>query len=205
MNADTNADTSAGAAMPHDSAPADRFPQSELEYLQRLYASQTRELDSMSQRMRINELENEKLARDLNTSRGLLLDDLDVDELRKLRSAQQEASDRVDRALERREAEERVAKDQERFLCPIGLGIMRDPVVAIDGHTYERKYIEQWLRITPSPKSPMTGSELRETALIPNHALRTVFHDAVDAQLAITRRARAEQASVGNLLSLACS
>lgn len=47
---------------------------------------------------------------------------------------------------------------------------MRDPVSALDGHSYERENIERWLRehIT----SPMTGARLESRLLLPNHALR---------------------------------
>ena len=39
--------------------------------------------------------------------------------------------------------------------CPISLEVMRDPVIAADGHSYERASIEQWLRTrrSPSPAS----------------------------------------------------
>jgi hypothetical protein len=34
----------------------------------------------------------------------------------------------------------------EVFVCPITMEVMRDPVIAADGHTYEREAIENWLR-----------------------------------------------------------
>ena len=45
------------------------------------------------------------------------------------------------------------------FICPITQEIMRDPVIALDGHSYERDAITQWFargRI----KSPLTGAQL---------------------------------------------
>ena len=42
----------------------------------------------------------------------------------------------------------------KEFLCPITLAIMRDPVIMSDGQTYERKAIEQALKV--SPLSPIT-------------------------------------------------
>jgi hypothetical protein len=53
---------------------------------------------------------------------------------------------------------------------------MRDPVVASDGHSYERNAIEEVLRPRSHPpgyhpRSPLTREALRPD-LIPNHALR---------------------------------
>lgn len=33
------------------------------------------------------------------------------------------------------------------YLCPITMEIMVDPVIAMDGHTYERVAIENWLQV----------------------------------------------------------
>lgn len=35
---------------------------------------------------------------------------------------------------------------RDAFACPITGELMRDPVVAGDGHTYDREAIEMWLR-----------------------------------------------------------
>ena len=48
--------------------------------------------------------------------------------------------------------------------------LLEDPVVAADGHTYERQAIEAWLssqRLT----SPMTNEPLGDRLLYPNHCL----------------------------------
>ena len=47
---------------------------------------------------------------------------------------------------------------------------MDDPVIALDGHTYERRAIERWLERRHT--SPKTGQELTNTMLLPNHAMR---------------------------------
>ncbi|EOD34617.1 hypothetical protein EMIHUDRAFT_467559 [Emiliania huxleyi CCMP1516] len=47
---------------------------------------------------------------------------------------------------------------------------MSDPVMAADGHSYERKQIERWLATKST--SPMTGEALEHSFLTPNHALR---------------------------------
>ena len=53
--------------------------------------------------------------------------------------------------------------------CPITGEPMVEPVVAADGHTYERAAIARWLR--ESDKSPLTGSILPHKELVPNYVL----------------------------------
>ena len=48
--------------------------------------------------------------------------------------------------------------------------LMIDPVVASDGHTYERESIEQWM--TTHDASPTTSQPLEHKMLIPNHLVR---------------------------------
>jgi outer membrane biosynthesis protein TonB len=60
------------------------------------------------------------------------------------------------------------------FLCPIILELMRDPVVAKDGHTYERKAIEDWFR--QSSISPKTLDVIGRQ-LTPNHTVRALIGD----------------------------
>ena len=47
---------------------------------------------------------------------------------------------------------------RDEFLCPITHDLLREPVCASDGQTYERAAIEKWLR--SKNISPMTGEEL---------------------------------------------
>ena len=58
------------------------------------------------------------------------------------------------------------------FLCPITHEAMRDPVVAQDGHTYEREAIETWFGTQNT--SPVTGLVVAKS-LVPNYALRDVM------------------------------
>ena len=48
---------------------------------------------------------------------------------------------------------------------------MKDPVIAGDGITYERKSIEEW--ISKRDTSPFTGAPLPHKTLISNIALRS--------------------------------
>lgn len=57
------------------------------------------------------------------------------------------------------------------FRCPITMGVMKDPVVAADGHTYERSAIESWLR--QRKVSPLTNGPMTATPLTPNLAMRS--------------------------------
>ncbi|GAX83009.1 hypothetical protein CEUSTIGMA_g10436.t1 [Chlamydomonas eustigma] len=65
----------------------------------------------------------------------------------------------------------------ELFLCAITRDIMRDPVNASDGHTYERSAITQWMQKEMS--SPMTKLPLQSPVLYPNHNLRSAIIDWV--------------------------
>jgi len=58
--------------------------------------------------------------------------------------------------------------------CPITHELFVDPVLAVDGFTYERDAIELWFR--QSDKSPVTGVKISR-ALFPNHALRGALQD----------------------------
>ena len=45
---------------------------------------------------------------------------------------------------------------RDEFLCPITYELLREPMVASDGHTYEKMAIEKWLK-SDSPKIPFVG------------------------------------------------
>ena len=70
----------------------------------------------------------------------------------------------------------RVARQQtpNNFKCPITHDIMRDPVIAADGHSYEREAIERWLTMhrEQNPRSPMGAGPLQHRSLQANIALR---------------------------------
>ena len=61
----------------------------------------------------------------------------------------------------------------EYLLCPISHEVMTEPVVAGDGHTYERKNIEEWLRRS-NAVSPLTNQPMHRR-LTPNHALKSII------------------------------
>ena len=59
------------------------------------------------------------------------------------------------------------------YICPITAEIMTDPVSTLDGFTYERAAITEWLRTKDT--SPKTGATLESKALIPNHLVRSLL------------------------------
>ncbi|CAI5493129.1 unnamed protein product [Closterium sp. Naga37s-1] len=72
-------------------------------------------------------------------------------------------------------AEERRRKQRidSQFICPISKEIMKDPVVAADGFTYERQHITTWMG--SSSLSPATGQPLPHTCLTPNNVLKNLI------------------------------
>ena len=61
----------------------------------------------------------------------------------------------------------------QSFLCPIGMEVMRDPVLCCDGFTYERAGIELWMR--NHDRSPMTNEILSDKMLFPNTTLKVAI------------------------------
>eukprot|EP00949_MAST-11_sp_MAST-11-sp1_P000280 g280.t1 len=64
-------------------------------------------------------------------------------------------------------------------MCPITQELMEDPVIAHDGHTYERRAIEEWFSHATKVgvKSPVTNEVLDSTTVIPNITLRSMILD----------------------------
>ena len=69
------------------------------------------------------------------------------------------------------------------YVCPITADIMTDPVSTLDGFTYERAAISEWLRTKDT--SPKTGAKLESKALIPNYSLRSVIRTFNEAGAAL--------------------
>ena len=73
------------------------------------------------------------------------------------------------------DTEEDAVIPQELY-CPISFILMRDPVLAADGHTYERSAIVAWFAKNSDRTvlSPMTQAPLSNLELTPNVAVRTM-------------------------------
>ncbi|XP_077478331.1 WD repeat, SAM and U-box domain-containing protein 1 isoform X1 [Stigmatopora argus] len=59
----------------------------------------------------------------------------------------------------------------DEFLCPITRELMREPVLAADGYSYEREAMATWIN-SKNRSSPMTNLPLMTTLLTPNHTLK---------------------------------
>ncbi|KAK1323616.1 E3 ubiquitin-protein ligase PUB23 [Acorus calamus] len=62
------------------------------------------------------------------------------------------------------------------FLCPISLQLMKDPVTAPTGITYDRRSIERWLSSNQTTTCPVTNGPIKSPSdLTPNHTLRRLI------------------------------
>ncbi|CAF4124222.1 unnamed protein product, partial [Adineta steineri] len=61
---------------------------------------------------------------------------------------------------------------EDALICPITLELFHDPVMAQDGHTYERKAIEEWIRKYGT--SPLTNQQLSLEHLVSKHTIKKV-------------------------------
>lgn len=61
------------------------------------------------------------------------------------------------------------------FLCPLSYEIMEDPVIDENGHTYDRKSIEEHFKKN-GRRSPFTNRTIK--MLIPNRSLRTLIEES---------------------------
>ncbi|MHB9147779.1 MAG: U-box domain-containing protein [Candidatus Amoebophilus sp.] len=90
---------------------------------------------------------------------------------------------------EEAQEEEEVVGDEgipDECFCPITQEIMEDPVIAQDGHTYERAAIQQWFG-TGRRTSPKTGARLLSIELLPNYTMRSLIQD-LKAQIPVLAR-----------------
>lgn len=63
------------------------------------------------------------------------------------------------------------------IFCPISRMPMQDPVIAMDGNSYERREILKWLK--KKRVSPLTGYQMN-TTIVPNHTLRNTISDIIN-------------------------
>jgi len=76
------------------------------------------------------------------------------------------------------------AQVPDDYMCPITAEIMTDPVSTLDGFTYERTAILDWLRTNDT--SPLTGTKLESTTVIPNLSLRSMIRAFTEALAVVT-------------------
>eukprot|EP00966_Prymnesium_polylepis_P242709 5612969-Prymnesium_polylepis.1 len=82
---------------------------------------------------------------------------------------------------------------------------MTNPVVAADGHSYERRAISKWVLLKAT--SPMTGAPLVDTTFFPNINLEKLIQDYVSKRNDSSEKKKKKRLRVPNLASsssLAC-
>ena len=72
------------------------------------------------------------------------------------------------------------ANAPKAFLCPILHEVMVDPVLAADGHTYERAAIGR--RFHKSNASPMTGQRVKSCEVLPNFTIKSMIQEWIDSE-----------------------
>ncbi|XP_031226202.1 WD repeat, SAM and U-box domain-containing protein 1 isoform X3 [Mastomys coucha] len=63
----------------------------------------------------------------------------------------------------------------DEFICPITREVMKDPVIASDGYSYEREAMESWIH-KKKRTSPMTNLALPSLVLTPNRTLKMAIN-----------------------------
>ena len=101
--------------------------------------------------------------------------------LQQLREDLEVALQRVGTQQHFNDASKEVAMKFKGFVCPISCKLMKDPVIAADGHSYEKESIELFLK--NALISPITKSPFAHTHLTPNHALKKSIDEALEHSL----------------------
>lgn len=76
--------------------------------------------------------------------------------------------------------EEIFSKDVEFLQCPISKTIMIEPVSTLNGHTYEKYYIQKWLQ--RKNIDPLSGEILKSKLLIPNQILASMISERIQSK-----------------------
>ncbi|XP_056134464.1 WD repeat, SAM and U-box domain-containing protein 1 isoform X2 [Lampris incognitus] len=117
-------------------------------------------LETLVEKFRANNIDGMEL---LNLTKDTLASELNIESLG-LRS-------KFLRKVEELKGASFCTNIPDEFLCPITRELMKDPVIAADGYSYERGAIESWIN-TKNRSSPMTNLPLMTTLLTPNHTLK---------------------------------
>ena len=114
---------------------------------------------------------------------------------------------------QRRPLEEDILDQKEDWMCPIGHVLLRDPVKAKDGFTYERKKIARWMRRSRTEsggdeglgrrggakwKSPMTGAYFKDFAVEPNDDMRTQIEAEIKRRIDALRQGEESDTDSGS-------
>uniref|UniRef100_A0A2K6SWP4 WD repeat, SAM and U-box domain-containing protein 1 n=1 Tax=Saimiri boliviensis boliviensis TaxID=39432 RepID=A0A2K6SWP4_SAIBB len=115
---------------------------------------------------KMNNIDGKEL---LNLTKESLADDLKIESLG-LRS-------KVLRKIEelRTRVKSLSSEIPDEFICPITRELMKDPVIASDGYSYEKEAMENWIS-TKKRTSPMTNLVLPSVVLTPNRTLKMAIN-----------------------------
>ncbi|KAM6175234.1 WD repeat, SAM and U-box domain-containing protein 1 isoform 3-T3 [Erethizon dorsatum] len=115
---------------------------------------------------KMNNIDGKEL---LNLTKESLADDLKIESLG-LRS-------KVLRKIEelRTKVKSLSSEIPDEFICPITRELMKDPVIASDGYSYEKDAMENWIS-KKKRTSPMTNLVLPSVVLTPNRTLKMAIN-----------------------------
>lgn len=85
--------------------------------------------------------------------------------------ADEEEDREVDEAVATNDLDETEVVVPSKFICPLTLDIMKDPLMSRHGQNYERKAIMEWIH-QGNDTCPMTRQPLKLSGLITNHQLK---------------------------------
>ncbi len=115
---------------------------------------------------------------------GFDIEILSDQNLQQLREDLEAGLQRVQTQQHYNDASKEVAMKFKGFVCPIGNKLMKDPVIAADGHSYDKENIELFLNLWAVDKqtilSPKTNKPFQHIHLIPNHALKISIDEALE-------------------------
>ena len=86
---------------------------------------------------------------------------------------------------------ETIVNIPDDYLCPITHDLLKDPVLAADGQTYEKKAIIEWFS-KGHKKSPLTGQTLAHTNLQENYRLKSIIESFKERLPMIQREQQVE-------------
>ncbi|KAK8711739.1 hypothetical protein V6N13_147006 [Hibiscus sabdariffa] len=69
----------------------------------------------------------------------------------------------------------------EEFICPLSKKLMSDPVILSSGQTYDRPFIQRWLK-AGNRTCPRTQQVLSHTVLTPNHLISEMISQWCESQ-----------------------
>lgn len=98
------------------------------------------------------------------------IDAKDKGEDEKKISCEKDSSDNLHRKKKRKLTKKESILKEEDLECPITNVLLTDPLSGTDGHTYQRSFIESWLK--EHQVSPITGEKMTLEELRPNRLVK---------------------------------